>query len=308
MPSVILDGRTFNATDFFDRGYWDDVDVDGTDYPRFLAMFVSWLNDAGVALTTTATGSINFSTLAATDTGSVTLAETRPFKENAFVIITGDSDSTNWALFRVTADVTTTTLSYECSYVNASAAGGTETAYTVQISGPRGSNGAAGANGTGIDVDTASNHGSINPTASNTLYFESDTGRSKIGDGSTAYSSLPFIDGMDDTNTFAVSTAHNPSAGTITVSLSALDEIKDVRPTGDDTIDFTNVDASNSTVFRMRMTNGGAHTLSWEVDGTAATSTTLQDSFTFTSSGEDDCIVEIDEGQNITIARWRANI
>lgn len=272
---------------------------------KFITMLLDTLADATTTLRTTSSASL---TIGTGPTSPFTLAQDVPFAAGDFVLITDTSaPATNWMAGQIT-DRTNDDLTVN---VTLTAGSGTLSSWTVQISAPpgeTGNTGAAGADGQGLDVNSAANHASVNPTVANTLYFESDTGRAKIGDGSTAYSALTYIDAMDDANTFAISSAHNPSSGTITVDMSALDEIKDIRPTGNDTIDFTNVSASNSTLFRIRVTNGGVHTLSWEINSVAATSVTMQESFTFTSAGEDDCIVEIDEGQNITIARWRAGI
>lgn len=272
---------------------------------KFIGMLLDTIADATTTLRTTSSTSL---TVGTGSIGPLTLAQDLPFAEGDFVLITdAAAPATNW----MSGQITNRTSNDITVNVTHMAGSGTLSAWTVQISAPPGETGAtgsAGADGQGLDVDTAANHASVSPTVANTMYFESDTGRAKIGDGSTAYPALTYIDAMDDTNTFTISAAHNPSSGTIAVSLSALDEIKDVRPTGNDTIDFTNVNASNSTLLRMRLTNGGAHTLSWEVNSVAATSVTMQDTFTFTSSGEDDCIVEIDEGQNIIITRWRADI
>lgn len=296
--TVTLNGVTYQNTDFTGLNYANIFPL-----PFFTNALAEIDTRAAAAFNTTSTSSI------AVGTGSkaFVVADDSNYPVGAYYLIADDAaPSTNYMIGQVTSYVSgTSTLTIS---VSLSVGSGTKTAWTLSYTGKPGDTGVAGADGVGLDVDTASNHGSVDPTASNTLYFESDTGRSKIGDGSTAYSSLSYIDASSEANNFAVSGTHDPSTGTITVSLSDLDEIKDIRPTGDDTIDLTNVSASRSTVCRIRITNAGAHTLSWEVDGTAATSVTMFNSFTFTSSGEDDCLIEIDESQNVTIARWREDI
>lgn len=151
---------------------------------------------------------------------------------------------------------------------------------------------ASTATGTGTIVDTAANQALVNPTAANTVYVESDTGRAKIGDGSTAYSSLAYVDGLEGVNASAFGSALTPSSGTITVDISDLSTVKDIQPSANDTINITNSPASKTTLFEFIMTNGGGKTLTWQLDGNAAT-VTLDGSFTFTTSGTDHCVGSI---------------
>lgn len=156
--------------------------------------------------------------------------------------------------------------------------------------------------------DSAADWTTNNPVlGSGEFAYETDTKRFKLGDGTTTYNSLSYFDSIESMNTFGIGAALTPAAGTITVDLDDLSEVKELQPSGNDTIDITNVSTTQSTIFRFRITNGGAHTLSWNVNSVAATSVTFLQSFTFTAAGKDECLAEIDENQNITIARWREN-
>ncbi len=301
--SITVNGNTYN-----DGPYNESTNPNGLANggwrvnSKFIMMLLDTLADATATMRTTSTTSLTIST---GSVGPLTLAQDIPFAAGDFVMITDiAAPTTNWMQGQIT-NRTSNDITVDVTHT---AGSGTLSSWTVQISAPPGESGAAGQ---GQVVDTAANQALINPTVVNTVYFESDTGRAKIGDGSSAYTALAYIDSMEGVNSFAISTSHGPTAGTITVDCVDLDEVKLIAPTGDDTIDFTNISTSKTTLFLMRLTNGGAHTLTWTVNGGAAT-VTLNGGFTFTAAGTDECVVAIDEkatgSKNMEIYRIRTDI
>lgn len=305
--SVTFSGVDFAPSDFNNYGWKELITVNGTSYIRVLGLFAAAMSDLGKALTVSATGSIDFDTLGSSDTGSITLAQNRPYRENAYVIITGDGDTSNWFLALVTADVTATTLNYEVVYVNDAAAGGTETSFTVQISGPQGEQGATGV---GWEIDTAANFAGLSPTVDDTVYLEEDTGRVKIGDGSTGYDDLPYVDELQGPNLYdaPVSVVSPDTSGVMELDVTNVGTVFEVSPATDDTFNFTNVNTSRVTFVIVRVQKSSGRTFTAQVNSSAANSFNLEGDFDWSSTGYDEVTAIIDEAQNVTFVKFRTEV
>lgn len=146
--SVTLDGVLFEADDFTadgGYGYLTDTVVNSTTYSKFIALFVAGMRDLGKALVTTWTGSIDLSTVIVGDAVSVTLAESRPWRSGAYVIIADTSaPTTKFVIIQTTTDTTATTLTGTVQYLTGA---GTITAGGVQTTGKPGATGTTGAGG-----------------------------------------------------------------------------------------------------------------------------------------------------------------
>lgn len=125
--------------------------------------------------------------------------------------------------------------------------------------------------------DTAANWTAANPTnlGNGQIGYETDTGRTKIGDGSTAWNSLPYADRNEYLQMFKDGGSLTPTTGVITVNINDTvdaDEFS-IEPTGNDTINITGIPANRGAMFLADCVNFGAHTLTYQVSSVTKTPT-----------------------------------
>ena len=130
--SIVMDGITFNDTDFVGEngyGYNAKVQVNGTDYPRFIALFVAAMRDLSKPGNTTSSSSVSNGS----GTKTFTVAADRPFTPGSFVIVAKTSSpTTTYMIGQVTAySYPTLTISVGASdYIGS----GTHTDWTIALS------------------------------------------------------------------------------------------------------------------------------------------------------------------------------
>lgn len=132
--SLTLAGVTFTITEFADRGWLDQIEVNGATYNRILGLFAAGMQDLGKALNTTSSTSHDVSTGAKV----FAMAEAVPFAVGAVVKISQTSaPTTNWMIATVTArSGTSLTVSVAAGDTQGSGTGITD--WTISISGPTG--------------------------------------------------------------------------------------------------------------------------------------------------------------------------
>lgn len=132
--SIILDDITFADTDFDGEGYNDPVTVNGTEYPRWQALFV-----AGMRQLSKEVSAVSASSVAITGSGSVsfTLLTDVLLREGSIVTAAQTSDpAVNNMYGTVTAFNSVTKL--VTIEVESSNGSGTYDDWTITLSGPRG--------------------------------------------------------------------------------------------------------------------------------------------------------------------------
>ncbi len=134
MSNVILDGVTFDAADFPNYGYLEDVSVGGVNYERFIAMFVAWLRDAGKALKSSSTTSVTVGA----GSKSFTLDAARPWAVGANIKATSAADVTKWMFGTIESYDGNLALTITVDLTNGS---GSAADWEIIVQGPRGPSG-----------------------------------------------------------------------------------------------------------------------------------------------------------------------
>lgn len=136
--SVTLSSVTFTDTDFAAFGFQTSVTVNGTAYPRWQALFVAAMADAGRAMTTTSATSKDG---ALTGSQSWVLAADIPFAVGSFVTIARTSAPTALWYYIQTTGYVSATKTLTGTVITSLGSTSSVTDWTVQIAGARGAEG-----------------------------------------------------------------------------------------------------------------------------------------------------------------------
>jgi hypothetical protein len=132
MSIVSLFGVEFDEEDFRDYGYLDEVTVNGTAYPRFMAMFVAALNDFSRAPRATSATSKN---AGLSGSQSWVLATDVPFSVGATVAIARTSAPTTVRYAAVVTGYVSATKTLTVTVLGKQGSGGPYTDWTISVAG-----------------------------------------------------------------------------------------------------------------------------------------------------------------------------